>query len=235
MPLAQVARPDESAIPKAIEVSVLGHAAPELAGWRRLNEKTLGPFRLAVLENPSSARPRFNFVDALGPERTSVFVEQGEQRRACNFSDRARSVTGGLHGHVAFPRRRFQCPGGDAFFVGVTVIDDERYRPRRCIWAHPMLDGPLVIAYRDVPLGDVVRGHAGLSWFIHRDGGRPPVDLELRVNGQTLGQHSHRDEQGWAPFSFGLGKYAGQTATVELVVRSAEIRERHFCFEADTR
>src|SRR5262249_13161270 len=51
MPLADVARADESARTTAIEVSVIGASAPELAGWKIASERRAGKFRLRVLEN----------------------------------------------------------------------------------------------------------------------------------------------------------------------------------------
>ena len=40
--------------------------------------------------------------------------------------------------------QRFECPGGVFFNVGVTVIADEEFRPRRCLWSHPFARGEIV-------------------------------------------------------------------------------------------
>jgi hypothetical protein len=231
MPVTDVARPDASRYARAIEVGILGQIAPELAGWKIVSERDSGDFRLRVLENSKPAQIKFDFVRELEPERVHVSGPGGE----CAFTDRARVETGGLHGHVAFPSERFACGGQGAHFVGVTVIDDQEYRPRRCIWAHPAQNGPLRIRFQAVPLGDVVRGYAGLSYFLFRDGEGAPVSLTVNVAGASIGRYVHRDETGWHPFEMRLGKNARSTADVEFVVESPAARDRQFCFHADTR
>src|SRR5450432_146327 len=44
MPITDLARPDESAYARAIEVDALGASAPELAGWRVVAERSVGRF-----------------------------------------------------------------------------------------------------------------------------------------------------------------------------------------------
>jgi hypothetical protein len=46
----------------------------------------------------------------------------------------------------------------------------------------------------------------------------------------------HKDGDGWAPFEFDLGAHANAPAAeVEMAVSSRDYRDRHYCFEADTR
>jgi hypothetical protein len=232
MPVRDVARPDPSGYERVVEVSILGDEAEELAGWRTLEQREFGAFRLRVRQNPEPVRVRFDFVTGLGPERVRVFDGAGLD---CWWTTDGTGVTGGLHGHIAFPAARFQCLGGRHFFVGQTVVDDQDYRPRRCIWAHPPRRGSLRIRYRDVPLGSVVRGYAALSWFLWRDGGGTPVELRVQVDGDLIGTLVHTDEQGWNRFQFATGRHAGKTADVEFLVRSDAAKDRHFCFYADTR
>jgi hypothetical protein len=232
MPLRDVARPDLTAVRRAIEVSILGQPAPELDGWRAVGEQRVGAFRIRMRENPAPATVRFDFVDELGPAH--AWVEDGDGY-ACRWNPRARRDAGGLHGHLAFPSQRFECVGGAYFFVGVTVLDDEHYRPRRCIWAHPSDRGPLLIRYADVPLGQVIRGYGGLTWFLMRDGAGTPIEMTVRVGGERIGTFEHRDEQGWHRFEFPVGRHAGSRAEVEFEVSSQSAKDRHFCFYADSR
>jgi hypothetical protein len=232
MPIADVARPDLTAVARAVEVSILGQEAPELVGWSTTQTTSLGAFRIRMRHNPTPASVRFDFVTGLDPTR--VWVEDADGY-ACRYNPRARRETGGLHGHAAFPEQRFECPGSSHFFVGVTVIEDERYRPRRCIWAHPTTRGPLLIRYQDVPLGRVIQGHGGLSWFLMRDGAGTPVELSVRVGGERIGSVVHHDTQGWHRFELPLGRHAGTRADVQFEVASESARERHYCFHADTR
>jgi len=235
MPLSDVARPDDSGRARAIEVSILGERAPELSTWRTVSEERRGRFSLRVLENPSPEKVLYDFVDHVSPEHVEVSEGAPGMPRPCLWRDNAPVSNGALGGNPTFPKRRFSCSSGDWFFVGVTVIDDnQEYRARRCIWSHPTPSGPLRIRYKSVPLGSTIRGYGGMPWLIFRDGAGEPVELEVRVDGQSIGTASLRDRDGWSGFSFPTGR-PGTTADVEFEVRSSNIKDRHFCFSADTR
>jgi hypothetical protein len=233
MPIAHLARADDSSFARAIEVRLPGAPASPVELWPAIQAVAAGELLLSVRENPAPLRPVFRFLENL--ERASVFLERRGRRDACPWTERGAPNAGGLHGAVAFPRRRFQCPGGAELFVGITLIDDQDYRPRRCIWAHPPHRGALVIRFDDVPLGERVTGYAGLSYFLFRDGGGAPVGLELRVGARKVGRYQHRDELGWAAFAFATPGKVGRRGDVEFRVTSPDARQRHFCFYADTR
>lgn len=231
MPLAHVSRPDASSFARAIEISSMGHRAPELEGWRQVDERRQGDFVLRVLENPKPAKVTFDFVDRIGPETLSVT----EGAMPCPWNQNARAASGGLGGHPTFPAQRFECPSGLPRFVGVTVIDDEDYRPRRCVWAHPSAAGPVTLRFSRVPLGDRIQGYTGMAWVLARDGVGGTVELELRAGGESLGRAIHPDVSAWVPFQISLGRHAGTTADVELVVQTDAAQNRPFCFYADSR
>ncbi|WP_434048241.1 MULTISPECIES: hypothetical protein [Sorangium] len=234
LPLRDAARPDESRYAAAVEISVLGQRAEELAGFREERRQAHGRFVLRRLVNPSPARVVYDFVDNVAPSSADVRVT--DPPAACRWNPRARIAAGGLGGHPTFPAERFECPGGPFFNVGVTVIADEAFRPRRCIWSHPPRDGAIVTRFRDVPLGAVIRGHAGMYWIIERERSGAPVTLSVRVNGEAVGEATHVDGDGWAAFEFPLGAHAGAaSAEVEFAVTSPDYTHRHYCFEADTR
>jgi hypothetical protein len=119
-------------------------------------------------------------------------------------------------------------------FVGVTVVEDEQWRGRRCIWAEPPQGGTLSIRFPSVPLGKVVRGYATLPWWIERELRGAPVAMSVVVAGESVGTYVHRDGDGWKPFEFSAGAHAGTRADVEFRVSSAHAG-REFCFQADTR
>ncbi len=127
---------------------------------------------------------------------------------------------------MAFPRERYACSGGPAYFVGVTIIDDQDYRPRRCIFAHPTVGGSLRLTFADVPLGKVIRGHAGLSYFLARDGLGTPVELSAFAGDRELGRHEHHDEWGWREFEFSTGDFAGTTQDVDFEIERAPLSTR---------
>lgn len=235
MPIRDEARPDDTGYRRAIEISILGQHAPELSGWRTVEEKHVGRFLYRVVANPAPAKILYDFVDHVDPQHAEAYQMLGTTRRACPYDPHARRSTGGLPGHVAFPGKRFVCGGRDSMFVGVTVIDDQNYRPRRCIWAHPPGGGPTVVHFRNVPIGHTIHGYGGLAWLQTRDGAGTPVELTVKIDGRTVGHVVHHDKQGWKGFDLSTAAYAGQTADVTFEVRSANPELRGYCFYADTR
>jgi len=232
LPTSMLARPDASGYRTAVEVSTLASRAEETDGWRETARQQEGAFVLRRLENPKYTPVLYRFADHVRPPELAV--TEGSPPAECAFNDRASVVTGGLHGPVAYPRERYACSGGGAFFVGVTIIDDQNYRPRRCIWAHPTLHGNLALHFANVPLGKRIRGYAGLSYFLFRDGAGTPVELTVRIGDQQLGRHVHHDESGWQGFEFSTGALAGTKADVDISIESQSPERRDFCFYAES-
>jgi len=234
MPLKDVARPDERSYQRAIEVSVSGEHAPELLGWRSLDERKVGPFRLRLLQNPEASAPLFDFVDNLNPEHATASAKKRTEYRDCGWNPRARVSNGALDsGHATFPRERFDCGGADWNFVGVTVIEDERYRPRRCIWAQPSDSGATRVTYSDVPLGKVIRGHAGLPYWVERWKKGEPITIRVQVGDQVVGEMEHADGEGWKAFEVSTERFVGQRASVQFEVTAARDAQRQLCFHAE--
>lgn len=235
-PVREVARPDVSRYARAIEVSSLGARSPELEGWQVETEKRVGKIVVRTLRNPQPANVTFDFTDNLGPSRVQVEFTKKGRTQPCRFNARAPIDTRGYYSPPPFPPQRFQCEDG-AQFVGVTVIQDDHALPRRCIFAPPPSDGgETIIRYSDVPLGQVIRGHLGIQWIMERDRAGSPITLRVRVDGEPIGEAVHEDGEGWKPFELALGKHAGKNeATVEFRVTAPDNRDRHLCFEADSR
>jgi hypothetical protein len=234
MPLAKLAHSGLEIEPRVLEISFRGHRASELSGFRELASRERGPIVVRLLENPSPEHVVFDFVDALRPGR--VVVHGTEPSRVCRFQPRARVRTGGLGGHPTLPRERFECGEGPLSDVGVTVIADERFLPRRCIFAHPPASGARVLRYDAVPLGREIVLDAGMYWITERDELGAPVTLELRVDGELVDTVVHHDGDGWSRNRISLGAHAGkQRASVELRIHADDVDERHYCFRADSR
>jgi hypothetical protein len=232
MPLSDVARADESARPRAIEVSILGASAPELSDWKIVSEKISGKFRIRVLQNPAPAVVAYDFVDHVADAEVSD-VRAGATT-PCPWDASARKSAGGLHGDPAFPGKRHQCAGADSHFVGVTVIEDKEWRGRRCLWASPS-GGTLSIRYHDVTLGHVLRGYGATPWWVERELRGPPIELSVFVGGVPAGKVVHRAGESWKRFELPVPVGAGSHADVEFRFESVHGRERQFCFQADTR
>lgn len=234
MPFIDLTRPDESAYPRVIEISAFGQRTPELEGWREVGSRAAGPFVVRALENPRPESVRFSFVDDLDPRRVQVSEGDEGALSPCPWTERAVARTGGLHGAPAFPKKRFRCMSHELVFVGVTVIDDQEYRPRRCLWAHPPVEGGLRIGYSGVPRGRKIVGYSGLPWFLMREGMGPPVELNVRVDGKSVGTIVHRDRDGWKRFELAITE-GDRSVDVEFRVSSDTFADRQFCFYADVR
>ncbi len=234
MPIAEVARPDLTRFDRAIEVSVLGERSKDLEGFHESERASVGPFVIRTLENPVFEPVLYDFVDHVAPPYASVFGTSPPLR--CDWAEHTRVSSGGLGGHPTFPAQRFLCPNGEFFNVGVTVIADEKFRPRRCIWSHPFATGAIVTRFIGVPLGTHIEGHGGMYWIIERDKPGTPIRLEVAVDGDVVGSYVHVDGDGWSSFDFPLGAHAGEaSAAVEFRVSSSNYVHRHFCFEATSR
>jgi hypothetical protein len=232
-PLEELARADDRTVPGVLEIAELGARSPAARDWPVVTERREGPFVLRVLKNPRPLRSRYQFADHVRPGELSVALVRGDGERPCEFREHLPATAGGLHGQVAFPSERFQCPGGEQMFVGVTVIDDQDYRPRRCIWAHPPQAGALRLRFAAVPLGTRLHGYAGLSYFLFRDGVGPPITLSASSAGRSFGSVSHRDESGWSGFELATPGLSGQTADVDFEVHAEGGYRRDFCFAVE--
>jgi hypothetical protein len=236
MPVRDVARPDVTRYAETLEVSILGGRAPELEGWKMVREERNGRFTVRAWQNPSPVDVTFDFTDHVEPSALAVHVQKKTGPVDCAFNPSASLEGGGLGGPPLYPAARFVCPGEPAHvFVGVTIIDDEKARPRRCIWSHPPgSDDKLVTHFRAVPLGTKIHGHAGAGWLIERDQTVPPFTIQVMVAGEEAGRVVHKPGDFWKPFEIELGAASRRTADVEFRV-SAPLGGTHVCFEADSR
>jgi hypothetical protein len=236
MPLRDVARPDATRYPEAIEVSAMGSRSPELDGWRVVRETKQGKFTVRALANPAPPSVTYVFGDHVSPDAMEANLEKGGATAPCAFTATATVEGGGLGGPPIYPASRFACAGESSYvFVGLTVIDDEQAHPRRCIWAHPPGgDGEIVARFRGVPLGTKIHGHAGAGWLIERNRSVPPFTIRVVAGTSEVGRFVHEPGDGWKGFELPLGPLAGSTSDVEFRV-SAPGGGTHVCFEADSR
>ncbi len=236
MPMAHVARADETLFARALEISILGEHAAELEGWQLERKERFGAFELRTWRNPQAQTSLYDFFAHAEPQHLAVHVERGgKPPESCPFGTKHRVSNGDLGGHPTFPRQRFACAGADWSFVGRTVIEDQRYRPRQCLWAHPIARAVLTLRYEAVPIGSVIRGYGGLPFLIERERRGSPVELSAVVGGEVVGTFRHADGEGWKAFELSTERFRGQTLPVEFRIRSRREARRDFCFQADVR
>ncbi len=129
--------------------------------------------------------------------------------------------------------QRWKCPGDrDWHYVGRLVTDID-YNPRRCLWAHPVGEGPLQIEYSKVTLGSVLKGWHGIR---RTAVGRNPSDVKLvvEIDDEQVGSFLAQDKIGYFPFEIDTRAIAGEKHTVRFSVSSKRAGRRHYCFEART-
>jgi hypothetical protein len=228
-PIAELTRPDDSAFPAFLEVSLLGQSAPELSEFPAEQAQQLGPFRVSLRKNPKPEPTLFDFVTAVDAGEVEVFTDIENQRSPCRRSEHPRGSTGGLHGHVAFPRVRHECEG--ARFVGVTLIEDQAYRPHRCILAQAPAGGSVVLRFTSVPATRRLVGFGGFSYFLERDVATDEVELTVAEAGSALGQYRSSGARGWSRFEM----TRGASDVVEVKVRRLSNKAGDFCFALEAR
>jgi hypothetical protein len=210
-------------------------AGEELVGWKEEGREAHGKFLLRRLANPDPAKVIYDFVDHARPPHADV--RGTNPPLSCTWNTRATVAAGGLGGHPTFPARALRVPRGVFFNVGVTVIADEEFRPRRCLWSHPFARGEIVTRFHDVPLG---RGHPGSLRALLDHGAREARSAHHahRARGRRhRGQHGAQATAtaGRASRSRSGAHAGAEKAEVEFAVSTSFYRDRHFCFEADTR
>ena len=229
-PLRELARADDQPFATFLEVSLLGQSAPQLASFPIAQQQRIGPFRLALRHNPKPDPARFDFVTAVEQAQLEVFDELEGQLTPCPFVDEGRAETGGLHGHPAYPPTRYAC--GRRRFVGVTLIDDQDFRPRRCIMAQVPDSGSIVLRFGSVAASPRLVGFIGASYFLERDQTEPQVELTISADQQPLLRRSAAGAQGWSRFE---ATRPADSGVIEVRLRRLARRSGDFCFSLEAR
>lgn len=236
LPISEIARPDETGYSRVIEVSALGESNPLVARWPVVTEVSFGRFDLRTRRNPSFRPALFVLTDHATPPQLSVTQRWVTgQSESCSYGTRPASSMSGLLARPALPRQRFACGPAEGNFVGTTIIEDQQYRARRCLWANPSPGGLLTLTFPQVPIGEELYGYVGFPYFRFRDRGWSKVDITFTVDETTLGSHSHLPELGWQPFRFSTTALRGTMHEVRVQIFGADSRELELCFYAATR
>jgi hypothetical protein len=234
LPVSETARPDDAGYARALELGALGRSSPELADWPIVEQHAAGSFTLRIRQNPHFTPVSRVLIDHAEPPELEVSELVSGSPRPCRFVDNASPSAGGLLASPMFPRRRFRCGAGESSFVGPTIIEDEGYRPHRCLWASSSA-GDVLLTFKAVPLGKVVHGALGLPYFMVRDTSFSPITISTLIDGAPAGRYEHHAEQGWRSFEVSTAAQSGRVADVSFRVAVSEPRARQVCLYADIR
>jgi hypothetical protein len=229
-PGVELARPDNSAFASFLEVSLLGASAPELEGFAVQRTQRIGKFQVSLRQNPRPEPVLFDFVSAVDLGEVEVFSELEGQRRPCRLSQRPRASTGGLHGHVAYPRQRHECQGER--IVAVSLIEDRDYRPHRCVLTQLPDSGSVVLRFSAVPASRRLVGFLGFSYFLERDVAADAAALSVSESGRALGEQRAAGARGWSRFEV---ERVGAPGIVEVNVQKLARPSGDFCFALEAR
>lgn len=235
MPIELLARADNDNLEQVVEISFGGSKDGEFMTWPEQRRLKTGPFLVRVLANPRPEPAKTRLLDRVAPGSLEVAEGDANHERGCPYTSTGRASAGGLGGDPALPPERFACPSGEPYLVAVTTIDDEHFKPRRCIWAHLSPNGPLKLRFREVRLGAKLVGHAGLPWLISRDGVGTDIGLAVKFQGAPVGQVAVKDTAGWMRFEWSTAALGDEQGELEVIVSSERFQNRRFCFTLESR
>ncbi|MEO6421091.1 MAG: hypothetical protein ABIP39_16885 [Polyangiaceae bacterium] len=222
---------DVSRFERAVEVSIRGQHAPELAGWRSKETKSIGRITLTTFENPSYQKTIDDLLLHVNPAQMQVTRVNGDTEQTCPFTG-GPVGTGNLGFGPAIPGDKFNCGNSP---VGISVVSDLGYTPHKCLYAPPSGGGATRIKFENVTFGDVLHGHHGL--YVEAERGREgaPITLSFSVGERRLGKMTHVDGDGWKGFELPTPELKGQKGELVAEVASPNGNRRTYCFEAITR
>lgn len=178
---------------------------------------------------------RYDLVEHV--HEAEVHWQRRDGARECAWRRFPPARRAGLGVGVLYPTERFACDAGESWlWVAPVVLEDLELRPRRCVWQHPAGgDDPIVVRYRDVPLGDRLVFYGGL-YYEHermREGGR--VRARIRIDDRVAGTFTHDDGDGWKKLVVPTGASGDVHGDLAIEVTAERPDRRSFCWAATTR
>ena len=161
-------------------------------------------------------RVRYDFLESLDAAEVDVLTREGPEPCPWRLD-------------------RFVCEPRDWFHVTSRPERIEGYSTRRCISAHALDEGPLRIAFDDVPVGDAIIGFYGVAES-GKKGGNKPVDFRIEVDGEALLERTSRQDAHTHWFSSPVAADADPdgdgSVRVTFTVEAKRTAFRQLCFYA---
>jgi hypothetical protein len=228
------AYPDVTRFPRAFEVSIRGAHSPDLAGWKNVGSTDYGRVTVTTFENPNPTHLIDDLLRHVGEPGLHVMLVEGGAEHECALVHGAPTSAGALGAGPATPGTRYGC--GNGANVGITILADLDYVPRRCILAPPPGGNTFIrLRFDDLTFGKAIHGHHAISVEQERGLKGAPVTLAFRTGDRDLGKLVHRDGDAWKPFELDTTDLAGTKATLTVDVGAPSGDGRLYCFEADIR
>lgn len=220
IPLQDETRADVLDYPRIWVLTLDGRRHPDTAGLPVEHEWEFDGLTLTRFRNTRLAPARWRAYDALPDAAVAVRTPEGEQ--PCRWNERE-----GKHecGPVI---------GEHWVWVGPFVTTDMAQQAHYCLWSHPTVRGPLVTTFEGVPTGETLSVYTAMTYVAARDMDKPPVRLDVEIDGQPVGTALQPDGAPWQRWSFAVPP-GPPTRTVRFLVSASFQGMRHFCFDAAMR
>jgi hypothetical protein len=228
---------------------VLPASLPVMAFPRLAGEDLLGVHRVWLVELPRAPGYRYDLEDDLmaragaveGPQRLGALEVTRYDLRSPTLPlaflpDRLATaeVSMGARPCVQDARGVFRC-ASPSVLVSREVREVDGL-PRPCLYAQPSADpgAPLVITFRDVPIGRWLRGHTGIVGEAAL-AGDAPVRVKMMLDAADLGAAEEPPmKPGWHLFQVDTAQESGRVRTLTFTLTSAASQPRPLCLDAYT-
>lgn len=184
--------------------------------YRQVESRKLGGLRLELWDLPEPARVGYDFRAELRQAQVTVAARPSPRHCASWIED------------------RWVCSPRDWNYVGRMIVElgDD---PREVIWAHPSDEGPIEIRYSQVPGGQNLLVHTGLTPPAARTPDGAPVTLAVEVAGRPLARLVQPNQTGRLAHSLPISDLGPGPHPVVFRISSPHAGMRHFCFSAEVR
>lgn len=222
--LRAAAPPDLAGIERVWEVGIRGATTRESAP---VLERRFGGVhvRMWTIDSPTLD---YDFVEHV--REATVELDMPGGPRDCPWSH-GRPDRGGLERGPMRPAERFVCGSGHSW-VGATIMTDLEFRPRRCIWQHPVGPDPVRARFSEVPLAGRLVVHGGVDHQASRKRRGAPVTLRVYIDDRLAGELVAHDGDGWSELTIDLGVGPQRVGNVRFETTASNPAARRFCYAA---
>ncbi len=187
----------------------------EKRGYRLEKLQKIGPISVYLYSIPQPEPLSYDFRENI--DKARVFVRSNRRDRDCRKWDAA--------------KRMHFCGPASWHWVGPETIERDMAQ-RDVLWAHPMAEGEIHIAYDNVPIKKELVVQHGLSEYSVRLKEGAPVLIDVYIDGVLQKRIKQDNVRGWFIDRIEPEGMLGDRHEVEFVIRTRNEGRRHFHFSA---